>query len=109
MTKQCLTFYTLTEDIVRKRLNKILQGRPLDSLRCSICGRAFELNEKIVRRRKKLYHLSCFNNSIFDISDDVLDAEDILLIEGYYANSSTINTSISSISTTVSVTIPILS
>jgi hypothetical protein len=89
MTKQSLTFYVLDENTIRKRFKRILQGRPLDSLRCSICGRAFELNQKIVRRRRKLYHLECFNNSIFEIDDSILDSQDIALIE-----SGTIPTSI---------------
>jgi hypothetical protein len=97
VTKTPLTFYTLTEDIVRKRLNKILQGRPLETLSCQICQRPFRLNEKIVRRRRKLYHLSCFNNSIFDISDDILTLEEQYFVEnGFYPNESISTTSIPS-------------
>ena len=94
MTKQSLTFYTLTEEIIRKRFKRILQGRPLETLECQICRRSFKLGDQIVRRRKKLYHLECFNNSIFDIDDSILDPQDIALIEFGTIPTSTISSTI---------------
>jgi len=90
VTKQTLTFYTLTEDTIRKRFKRILGGRPLETLTCQICGKPFQLNQKIVRRRRKFYHLKCWEGSIFDISDKVLDSQDIALIESGTIPTSTI-------------------
>ena len=97
MTKNLFTFYTLTEDIIRKRLSRILKGKPLDTLTCQICKKSFRLGDQIVRRRKKLYHLSCFNNSIFDVPDDILTPEEWYFVEnGVYPNESISTTSIPS-------------
>jgi hypothetical protein len=97
MTKQSLTFYTLTEDTIRKRFKRILQGRPLETVECQICRRSFKLGDQIVRRRRKLYHLVCFNRSIFDIDDDILTPQEKYFVEfGFFPNEQ-INTIPSSI------------
>jgi len=102
MTKQSLTFYVLDENTIRKRFKRILQGRPLETLECQICRRSFKLGDQIVRRRRKLYHLSCFNNSIFDISDDILTPEEEYLVEnGFYPDEQMNSITLSSISISI--------
>jgi hypothetical protein len=97
MTKNLFTFYTLTEDIIRKRLSRILKGKPLDTLTCQICKKSFRLGDQIVRRRRKFYHLVCFNRSIFDIDDDILTPQEKYFVEfGFYPDEQ-INTIPSSI------------
>jgi len=74
--KQGLTFYTLTEDIIRKRIAKYNL-----ELRCYLCGGTLQIGDSIVRKRRKLYHRTCWENSFLDIPEDILDEEDLRLIE----------------------------
>jgi len=74
--KQGLTFYTLTEDIIRKRI-----ARYNLELRCYLCGGTLQVGDNIVRKRRKLYHRTCWENSFLDIPEDILDEEDLCLIE----------------------------
>ena len=74
--KQGLTYYTLTEEIIRKRI-----ARYNLELKCCICGGTLQIVDNIVRKRRKLYHRTCWENSFIDIPEDILDEEDLRLIE----------------------------
>jgi hypothetical protein len=74
--KQGLTYYTLTEEVIRKRIARY----NLD-LRCVLCGGTLQVGDNIVRKRRKLYHRTCWENSFIDIPDDILEPEDIQYIE----------------------------
>ena len=74
--KQGLTYYTLTEEVIRKRIARY----NLD-LKCVLCGGTLQVGDNIVRKRRKLYHRTCWENSFLDIREDILDEEDLRLIE----------------------------
>jgi hypothetical protein len=57
-----------------------------------------QIGDSIVRKRRKLYHRTCWENSFIDIPEDILDEEDLRLIE----NGSIPVSSTFSITTTIS-------
>jgi hypothetical protein len=44
-------------------------------------GGTLQVGDNIVRKRRKLYHRTCWENSFIDIPDDILEPEDIQYIE----------------------------
>jgi hypothetical protein len=74
--KQGLTFYVLNEEIIRKRLL-----RYNIKLVCCQCGGTLKIGDSIVRKRRNLYHRSCWENTFIDIPDSILEPEDIQYIE----------------------------
>jgi hypothetical protein len=74
--KQGLTYYVLSEEVIRKRLSR--HNIPL---RCCICGGTLYIGDDIVRKHRKLYHKTCWENAYFDIPDSILEPEDMLYIE----------------------------
>jgi hypothetical protein len=91
--RQGLTFYVLSEDIIRRRIKRYNL-----ELRCYLCGGTLQVGDSIVRKRRKLYHRTCWENSFLDIPEDILDEEDLRLIE----NGSIPVSSTFSITTTIS-------
>jgi hypothetical protein len=63
-----------------------------------LCGGTLQVGDSIVRKRRKLYHRTCWENSFLDIPEDILDEEDLRLIE----NGSIPVSSTFSITTTIS-------
>jgi hypothetical protein len=99
--KQGISYYTLTEEIIRRRLSP--HSIPLE---CVKCGLDLKIGDRIVRRRRLLYHEKCYENTFIDIPDEVLNQEDLDYIEhGEYSeitSSSTLTVpSISTIPTTI--------
>jgi hypothetical protein len=81
--KQGISFYTLTERIIKQRLSP--HSIPLQ---CVVCRRELHVGDKVVRKRRKLYHQTCYEATFLDIPD--LDPEDEFFLEfGYYPNNST--------------------
>jgi hypothetical protein len=74
--KQGLTYYVLNDEVIRKRL-----ARRNIPLRCCICSGTLCIGDSIVRKHRKLYHKTCWENAYFDISDSILEPEDIQYIE----------------------------
>jgi hypothetical protein len=73
---QGLTYYVLNEEVIRKRL-----ARYNIPLRCCICSGTLCIGDSIVRKHRKLYHKTCWENAYFDIPDSILEPEDIQYIE----------------------------
>jgi hypothetical protein len=95
MPKQGLTFYVLNEEVIRKRI-----ARHNIELKCCICGGTLRVGDSVVRKRRKMYHRICWENTYIDIPDSILDEEDLFLIEsGNIGVSSTFSITTSSIST----------
>jgi hypothetical protein len=85
--KQGISYYTLTEKIIKQRL--FPHSIPLQ---CVVCRRELHVGDKVVRKRRKLYHQTCYEATFLDIPD--LDPEDEFFIEyGFYPTSSSITTS----------------
>jgi hypothetical protein len=64
-----------------------------------LCGGTLQVGDNIVRKRRKLYHRTCWENSFLDIPEDILDEEDLRLIEnGSIPVSSTFSITTSTIS-----------
>jgi hypothetical protein len=74
--KQGLTFYVLSDEVIRKRIAKYNI-----ELKCYLCGGTLQIGDNIVRKRRKLYHRACWEKSYIDISDSILESEDIQYIE----------------------------
>jgi hypothetical protein len=74
--KQGLTFYVLTEEVIRKRI-----ARHNIKLECCLCGGTLRVGDSVVRKRRKMYHRICWENTYIDIPDSILDEEDLRLIE----------------------------
>jgi hypothetical protein len=74
--KQGLTYYVLSEEVIRKRLTKYNI-----ELKCYLCGGTLQIGDNIVRKRRKLHHRICWENSYIDIPDSILEPEDIQYIE----------------------------
>jgi hypothetical protein len=87
--KQGLSYYTLTEEIIRRRL--LPHSIPLE---CVMCRRELHIGDKVVRKRRKLYHQECYENTFIDLPDE-LDYEEEFYIEYGYYPSSTISSTIS--------------
>jgi hypothetical protein len=77
--KQGLSFYILTEEIVKRRLSP-----HSISLTCSKCGKEIKIGQEIVRKRRKLYHLSCWNSMWLDIPDNLSTEEQFYVEQGFY-------------------------
>jgi hypothetical protein len=89
--KQGISYYTLTEEIIRRRLSP--HSIPLE---CVKCRRELHIGDRIVRRRRLLYHEQCYESTFIDIPDN-FDLEEQYFIEyGYYLStiSATIPTNI---------------
>jgi hypothetical protein len=92
--KQGLSYYTLSEEIIRRRL--LPHSIPLE---CVVCRRELHVGDKVVRKRRKIYHQECYENTFLDIPDE-LDYEEEFYVEyGYYPDNSTI--AFSTIPTTI--------
>jgi len=93
--KQGLTFYVLTEEIIRKRI-----ARHNIQLECCLCGGTLRIGDSVARKRRKMYHRVCWESSYIDIPDDILEPEDIQYIEtGSIPVSSSVPITTSAIST----------
>jgi hypothetical protein len=94
MSKQTLRKYTLTERVLKQRY--LTRGWNLPLI-CYVCNKEIKIGDRIVRKRSKVYHETCYENTFFDIPD--LDPEDEFFLEhGYYPetiSSSTIPSTIS--------------
>jgi len=98
MSKQTLRRYILTESVLKQRYLKRGWNLPLV---CYKCGRVINIGEKIVRKRSKIYHETCYEATFLDIPD--LDPEDEFFIEyGFYPTSSSFTTS-STIPSTITI------
>jgi hypothetical protein len=91
--KQGISFYTLTGEIIKRRI--LPHSIPLE---CYKCCKELHIGDKVVRKRRKIYHQECYENMFINLPDN-LDADEEFYIEfGYYPTSSSITTS-STIST----------
>jgi hypothetical protein len=71
-------------------------------LKCCICGGTLRVGDSVVRKRRKMYHQTCWENSFLDIPDDILEPEDIQYIEtGSIPVSSTLPITTSTILTSI--------
>jgi hypothetical protein len=95
--KQGLSYYTLTEEIIRRRL--LPHSIPLE---CVVCRRELHIGDKVVRKRRKLYHQECYENTFLDIPDNLDPEEEFYIEYGYYPSFTTSSTILLS-------TIPIVS
>jgi hypothetical protein len=75
-------------------------------LRCSKCKEPIVIGDRVMHKRKRIYHIQCWNNIWMDIPDELSPEEAFYVEYGYYA--STISTTITSstISPIPSSTIP---
>jgi len=90
MSKQTLRRYILTESVLRQRY--LTRGWNLPLI-CYVCNKEIKIGDRIVRKRRKVYHEMCYENTFLDIPDE-LDYEEEFYIEyGYYPTSSSITTS----------------
>jgi hypothetical protein len=95
--KQGLTFYVLSEEVIRKRI-----ARHNIQLECCLCGGTLRVGDSVVRKRRKMYHRICWENSYIDIPDNILNEEDLCLIEsGSIGVSSTLSIASSTIPTNI--------
>jgi hypothetical protein len=77
MSKQTLRRYTLTESVLKQRYLKRGWNLPLV---CYKCGRVINIGERIVRKRRKVYHESCYDSMFLDIPE-ISDDEDLEFIK----------------------------
>jgi hypothetical protein len=68
-------------------------------LKCSKCRKDLVIGDRVIHKRKRIYHISCWNNIWIDISDDLSPNEEFYIEYGYYPDSSTITSSTISVST----------
>ena len=66
---------------------------------CSKCGKPLVVGEKVMHKRRRIYHIDCWNQIWIDIPDNLSPEDEFYVEYGYYA--STISTTI------ISSTIPI--
>jgi hypothetical protein len=90
MSKQTLRRYILTESVLKQRYLKRGWNLPLV---CYKCGRVINIGEKIVRKRSKIYHETCYEATFIDLPDDLSPEDEFYIEHGYYP-SSTISTTI---------------
>jgi hypothetical protein len=88
--KQGLSYYTLTEEIIRRRL--LPYSIPLE---CVVCNKQLHIGDRVVRKRRKLYHQECYENTFIDLPDELDYEEEFYIQYGYYP--STISSTISPI------------
>jgi hypothetical protein len=86
--KQGLSYYTLTEEIIRRRL--LPHSIPLE---CVMCRRELHIGDRVVRKRRKLYHQECYENTFIDLPDELDPDEEFYIEYGFYPTSSSITTS----------------
>jgi hypothetical protein len=86
--KQGISYYTLTERIIRQRLSP--HSIPLQ---CVVCRRELHVGDKVVRKRRKIYHQECYENTFIDLPDELDPEEEFYIEYGFYPTSSSITTS----------------
>ena len=87
------------EFVLDERRIKRLQNLEY-AIECFLCRIPFNKGEIVIHKGKRLYHPQCWQMVWHDISDDILDQDDLHFIEyGYYQNSSTITPSTIPVST----------
>jgi hypothetical protein len=100
MSKQTLRKYTLTESVLKQRY--LTRGWNLPLI-CYVCNKEIKIGDRIVRKRRKVYHEMCYENTFLDIPDELDYEEEFYIQHGYYPDSSTIPSTISPIpSSTIS-------
>jgi hypothetical protein len=90
--------YIMTE-VRAKRLKNIGYD-----LKCSKCKKDLVIGDRVIHKRKRIYHINCWNNIWMDVPDELSSEEEFYIEHGYYPNSSTIASSTIPVST-----IPIVS
>jgi hypothetical protein len=63
-------------------------------LKCSKCREPIVIGDRVIHKRKRIYHINCWNNIWMDIEDNLSPEEEFYVEYGYYA--STISTTITS-------------
>jgi hypothetical protein len=71
-------------------------------LKCSKCREPIVIGDRVIHKRKRIYHLECWKNVWMDIQDDFSLEEEFYIEHGYYPDSSTIPSTISPILSTIS-------
>ena len=81
--------YIMTE-VRAKRLKNIGYD-----LKCSKCREPIVIGDRVIHKRKRIYHINCWNNIWMDIPDDLSPEEEFYIEYGYYPStiSSTITVS----------------
>jgi len=82
--------YIMTE-VRAKRLKNIGYD-----LKCSKCKELIVIGDRVIHKRKRIYHIQCWENIWMDIQDDLSREEEFYIEYGYYPStiSSTISTNI---------------
>jgi hypothetical protein len=86
--KQGISYYTLTERIIKQRLSP-----HSIALECVVCRRELHIGDKVVRKRRKIYHQECWENTFIDLPDELDPDEEFYIEYGFYPTSSSITTS----------------
>jgi hypothetical protein len=73
-------------------------------LKCSKCRKDLVIGDRVIHKRKRVYHINCWNNIWMDVPDELSPEEEFYIEHGYYPDSSTI---LSTISPIPSSTIPL--
>jgi hypothetical protein len=89
------------EYIMDEKRMKKLKNRGYD-LKCFRCDKPITIGDRIMHKRKRIYHIECWEQIWIDLPDDLSPDEEFYIEYGYYL--STIASSTISVST-----IPIVS
>jgi hypothetical protein len=85
MVSKPYTRYILTEDVLKRRF--LSRGFKLP-LVCSKCNGTINIGDSIIRKRRKVYHQECWENSFIDIPDNLDSADEFFIEYGFYPTSS---------------------
>jgi hypothetical protein len=76
VTKRGQVYVCILDDRRIKRLQNL--GYAIE---CFLCRIPFNKGETVIHKGKRLYHPKCYELVWHDISDDILDANDLYFIE----------------------------
>jgi hypothetical protein len=66
-------------------------------LKCSKCRESIVIGDRVIHKRKRIYHIQCWENIWMEIQEDLSPDEEFYIEHGYYPNSSTLPSTISPI------------
>jgi hypothetical protein len=68
-------------------------------LKCSKCRKDLVIGDRVIHKRKRIYHIKCWENIWMDIQDELSPEEEFYIEHGYYPDSSTTTPSTIPVST----------
>jgi len=89
------------EYIMDETRMKRLKNRGYD-LKCFRCDKPITMGDRIIHKRKRIYHIECWEQIWIDLPDDLSQEDEFFIEYGYYPDSSTIPSTISPILSTIS-------